>query len=101
MMQHLHIHDEEALEIDLNSVRSAEDLQILLEEKLCFPGFYGRNWNAFWDAITGLVQLPSKIRFLGWENFESRLPEDACLMRECLTDYQRELADQASKIECA
>ncbi|MFE9574497.1 barstar family protein [Streptomyces sp. NPDC006692] len=29
-----------------------------LEREFDFPYFYGRNWDAFWDAVTGLVEIP-------------------------------------------
>jgi len=48
----------ETVEINLNSVQNSEELHDLLKKKLDFPDFYGMNWNAFWDAITGLVELP-------------------------------------------
>ncbi|WP_078662734.1 barstar family protein [Streptomyces bicolor] len=42
----------------MTEVRDAGELQRLLQRELLLPDFYGRNWNAFWDAITGLVALP-------------------------------------------
>jgi RNAse (barnase) inhibitor barstar len=45
----------EVIEIDLSAVTTADELQRLLLDWLGFPGWYGCNWNAFWDAITSLV----------------------------------------------
>lgn len=45
------------VEIDLRAITSAEELHSLLMESLNFPGWYGANWDAFWDAITGLVEM--------------------------------------------
>ncbi|WP_344013755.1 barstar family protein [Streptomyces thermospinosisporus] len=55
----------DALVIDLTRVVDAEELHRLLQRKLGFPDFYGRNWNALWDAITGLVDLPQELTFTG------------------------------------
>lgn len=89
----------QSVEIDLRSIESLEQLHILFQARFNFPHFYGRNWDAFWDAITGLVVLPSRVRLLGWASFESRFPRDARIMRECFSDYQRELGKKASEIE--
>lgn len=89
------------MEIDLGAVESVEQLHVLFQETFCFPSYYGRNWDAFWDAITGLVELPPRIRLLGWQQFESRFPRDARIMRECLTDYRNDLGETASEIEYA
>jgi RNAse (barnase) inhibitor barstar len=52
----------EVVEIDLTGVNTADELQSLLMDRLGFPGWYGCNWNAFWDAITGLVAMPRRLR---------------------------------------
>jgi RNAse (barnase) inhibitor barstar len=60
--------------IDLSAVQTPVELHHLLMEKLDFPGWYGCNWNAFWDAITVLVAMPEILQFKGWAGFELRLP---------------------------
>jgi RNAse (barnase) inhibitor barstar len=76
-----------------------EQLHAQLQEKLQFPAFYGKNWDAFWDAITGLVELPERIRLLGWASFEARFPRDASIMQKCLSDYRQNLGERASEFE--
>lgn len=61
--------------IDLNNIETPKELQRVLKEKLEFPDFYGKNWNAFWDAITGLVELPESIVFENWKALEKNMPE--------------------------
>nr|WP_164497254.1 barstar family protein [Streptomyces sp. WAC04770] len=82
-----------SLVIDLGGVRSSEELQRLLQRELQFPDFYGQNWNAFWDAVTGLVDLPPELVFTGWSTFSAVLPEEARTLRELLEEY---LADYGS-----
>lgn len=91
----------QTVEIDLNTVHSVEELHVVFQERFQFPSFYGRNWDAFWDSITGLVELPRRVRLLGWQSFESRFPRDARVMRECFTDYRRGFGERASEIEYA
>lgn len=75
------------LVVDLTEVRNTEELQRLLQRELLFPDFYGRNWSAFWDAITGLVALPCELTFTGWATFSTALPAEARQLRELLDDY--------------
>jgi ribonuclease inhibitor len=74
------------IEIDVGTVETTRALHILLRERLDFPEFYGHNWGAFWDAITGLVEIPTSIKFLNWDKLEQRLNFDARMLRQCLTD---------------
>ena len=84
------------IEIDFNSIHSSEELHALLKEKLDFPDFYGMNWNAFWDSITGLVELPEKLVLIGWNNMIKNLPEDAKIMKYYLDEYK----EKNSYIKC-
>jgi ribonuclease inhibitor len=89
----------EIIEINLSGVVTAKDLHCVLSQALDFPDFYGQNWNAFWDAITGLVEMPRVLRFHGWEAFSDRLPREAQMMRQCLADMQREYPEWAAQVE--
>jgi RNAse (barnase) inhibitor barstar len=84
--------------IDLSKVATSEELQLLLMNLLDFPGWYGCNWNAFWDGITTLVEMPETLRLDGWVEFEKRLPGDAKLMRECLSDMAAQYPELASRV---
>ena len=89
----------ELVEINLAAAWTAEELHTLLAESLGFPKFYGRNWDAFWDAITGLVAMPRRLRLVGWEVLASRLPADARLMRECLDEAVAEDPHSSARVE--
>lgn len=79
----------EKLEIDLNTVKTAQELHFLLKKSLDFPDFYGMNWNAFWDTITGLVELPKQLVFIGWNNISKKLPEEAQILKYYLDEYEK------------
>ncbi|MFC4323264.1 barstar family protein [Litchfieldia salsa] len=85
------------LTIDVSSIKTSKELHLLLKESLELPDFYGENWNAFWDAITGLIDLPMNIQFIGWSNLEEKLPSDANTLIECLTDFNGEYSDEKRK----
>jgi RNAse (barnase) inhibitor barstar len=79
--------------IDVSFVETARELHGVLKEALGFPGFYGMNWDAFRDAITGLVHMPSELVFTGWAELERRLPAAASSLQGCLTEYERVTSD--------
>ncbi|MFE6746326.1 CPCC family cysteine-rich protein [Kitasatospora purpeofusca] len=74
--------------IDVGAVRDDRDLHATLQRELGFPSFYGRNWSAFHDAVTGLVVLPAEIRFTRRHALERRAPHSAAALREQLTRYR-------------
>ncbi|WP_026695693.1 barstar family protein [Peribacillus kribbensis] len=78
---------ENELTVDVTNIKTAYDLQLVLKEKLAFPNFYGENWDAFWDAITGPIDMPEKLTLIGWAQLEKTLPRDASIMKECLIEY--------------
>ncbi len=76
--------------IDMGQIVSNKYMHQLFWEKLRFPDFYGENWDALWDAITGLVEMPKKLVLYNWEIFEKKLPEDAKTLRTIVSDYNNE-----------
>lgn len=86
------------VDIDLSEVASSSELHSVLSDALDFPGWYGCNWNAFWDAITGLVEMPAQLRLSGWEALSERLPDVAPLLRECLTEMNEKHPDIACEV---
>lgn len=71
----------------------------MLGATLGFPNWYGRNWDAFWDAITGLVEMPTMLQLTGWSGFAQRLPRDAQLMQQCLAQMVTEYPDLAPMVQ--
>jgi len=89
------------VEINLRAAASSQELHAILMKSLDFPDWYGCNWDAFWDAITALVEMPLEPVLTGWRDFSARLPRDAQLMRECLDDMSRQYPDLASNVSYA
>ena len=89
----------EVIKIDFASVSTSEELHRLLASALGFPDFYGRNWNAFWDAISGLVAMPRRLVLRGWSALTIRLPVDAQQMRSCLDDMTEQDPELAATVE--
>lgn len=85
--------------LDLSSVETSEGLQVLLRDALGFPGWYGRNWSAFWDAITALVEMPQRLQLVSWNAFAERLPTDASIMKQCLDEMSVKYPSLAPSVE--
>jgi len=86
------------VKIDLSLINESNQLHSTLSNALGFPNWYGQNWDAFWDAITGLVEMPIELELIGWSVFSEHLPRDAKLMRQCLTDMTIEYPDLAPDV---
>ncbi|WP_052434271.1 barstar family protein [Streptacidiphilus melanogenes] len=76
--------------IDVGAVEDERQLHDLLAFQLDFPSFYGRNWDAFWDAVKGLVEIPSHLRLVGWNHLVARVPLGAAMLRSQLGQYRSE-----------
>lgn len=75
--------------INLENITSPDELQQLFQDRLRFPNFYGRNWDAFWDAITRLVEIPNPLFITGLKHLKEVLPRDATILEETIQEYNR------------
>ena len=84
------------MNIDLANIESEGQLYCVLARELGFPDFYGENWDAFWDSITGLVELPNEIDFVGTKDLQRILPKAFDQLKKCF----QELSDEYPEIVC-
>ena len=84
--------------IDLSDINSPRQLHAALASALGFPSFYGMNWDAFWDAITGLVDMPQQLELRGWQDFATRLPVDATTLQRILARLEQDMPAQAAHV---
>ena len=87
--------------IDLSEINTARQLHAALAAALGFPSFYGMNWDAFWDAITGLVDMPQQLELRGWQDFATRLPADAALLQRILARMAQDMPALAAQVRYA
>ena len=78
------------ISIDVSSVRTKQELHEVLASELSFPSFYGKNWDAFWDTITGLVEMPQVLEIRGLDALARALPKDAAQLITCLNDLGKD-----------
>lgn len=77
------------MKINLETVENEKDLHNLLARSFGFPDFYGNNWDAFWDAITGLVEMPYEVEFVGSAHLKLILPQAYEHLKKCFTDLNQ------------
>lgn len=85
------------IKIDVSKIDTPREFQEKLKLKLGMPDFYGMNWSAFWDGITGLIQVPDMIVLVGWHIYKKKQPKDARRFKEIMGRYN----ELYSYCECA
>lgn len=86
------------IEVELGAVSSKRALHETLARALGFPGWYGHNWDAFWDAITGLVEMPMSLHLTGWSKFAVQLPAEAQTLHDILAEMATRYPDLAPEV---
>ena len=80
--------------IDLTGVETKAAFHMKMKSELGFPEWYGVgwvSWDAFWDAIIALVEMPDCLVLTNWELFAQACPKDMAILRQVIADYQQEV----------
>ena len=87
--------------VDLSGIRDEETLHEYLWKTLGFPGYYGCNWDAFWDCIRDDDQsaMPVILRVRGLADLRREVPESARQLEACLSDYIKRFPDRSVVLE--
>jgi RNAse (barnase) inhibitor barstar len=75
--------------VNVSSICSSRELHSVIKYELGLPSFYGMNWNAYWDAITGLIELPETLVFKGWYALSNVLPEDSKILIKLMDQFNK------------
>lgn len=73
--------------INMKNVKTPMQFQLIIKQMLCMPDFYGMNWDAYWDAITGLIMLPDELILNGWHIYKCIQKDDAELFEKIMKEY--------------
>lgn len=84
--------------IDLGGVTEIDELHECLAQALRFPAWYGHNWDALWDSITGLVDMPEVLEFQGWSAFSVTMPQESKQLMELLGELNEKYPALAPKV---
>ncbi|MDO7874221.1 barstar family protein [Hymenobacter sp. ASUV-10] len=80
--------------IDLTGITTHDAFHKLLKQHLAFPDWYGANWDAFWDTVTALIEMPDYLILEHWEEFAQACPRDMQILRELIAEYHREFPEK-------
>jgi RNAse (barnase) inhibitor barstar len=78
--------------IDLTGITSKAAIHQLFKEKLSFEEWYGPSWDAFWDSVVAIVEMPPVLILTNWEEFAQHCPRDMQILRQVVKDYAVEMA---------
>lgn len=77
--------------IDLRGITSKQAFHELAKRELGFPEWYAvgwASWDAFWDCIVAVVEMPHNLTFTNWQEFEQVCPKDMGILRQVIQDYE-------------
>lgn len=78
--------------LDLTGITSKAALHQLFKAELHFPDWYGVSWDAFWDCIVAVIEMPPELTLLHWEEFARQCPRDMEILRQVIQDYDQTMA---------
>lgn len=81
------------IKINVSNVENVRELHEILKNKLELPEFYGKNWSAFWDCITGMIELPENIEFIGWKLMDSRIPAECDKFKKIFDQFNEQFPE--------
>jgi RNAse (barnase) inhibitor barstar len=77
--------------LDLTGITSKAAIHQLFKDRLEFEEWYGANWDAFWDSIVAIVEMPPVLTLTNWEEFAEHCPRDMQILRQVIQDYAVEM----------
>lgn len=75
--------------IDLSGITDSETFHEYVSKKLNFPGYYGQNFDAFWDCLL-YMDSDSHIRVEGLAELRKNLPNVYEKFNICIRDYKKD-----------
>jgi RNAse (barnase) inhibitor barstar len=77
--------------LDLRGITSKQALHDLFKVQLGFPDWYGASWDAFWDCIIAIVEMPEQLTLDNWQQFAQTCPKDMGILRQVMQDYAQQM----------
>lgn len=71
--------------------KNIKDLHKILKDKLKLPKNYGDNLDALWDCLTGWIDLPLTIEWIGFDESQVNLGDYAQKLLQVFQDAEREI----------
>lgn len=91
-------HAKKVVTIQMNDIKSPRQFQQAIKTCLNMPSFYGMNWDAFWDGITGLIKMPDELILDGWHIYKGIHKDDAEIFESIMKKYNE--LEHYNRCEC-
>ncbi len=82
-------------QIDFSSVNSLWDIHEAITNGLSLPEFYGKNPDALWDCLTGMIETPCVIYLHGLHNVPHSLSTGIAEIVEVFYSANKEMPEIA------
>lgn len=86
------------LTIDCSNVQTEQEVHEAFAEALSFPGYYGFNWDAFWDILTDHGYFPPAISISGRTHLLAHLPGTVAQLEHCFSELRSKFPDDAVEV---
>ena len=96
---HLRIMTKNSVIINLAGVNTKVAIHQAFKQHLGFSDWYGPSWDALWDAIIAVVEMPKEVVLLNWQEFAQACPKDMQILHQIITDYHEELPNKQIVLE--
>jgi RNAse (barnase) inhibitor barstar len=80
--------------IDLAGITTKVAIHQAFKQHLGFPDWYGPSWDALWDAIIAVVEMPDEVVLYNWQEFAQACPKDMQILHQIIADYHEELPNK-------
>lgn len=78
--------------LNLSTCHSLGEIHLLLKKTFGFPQYYGENWDALWDCLSGLFwkEGPYVVEIHGFHTLPDDLHEACLIMLKVFEDVHQE-----------
>lgn len=81
-------------EFNRNEFDLAKEFYDVIQAKMGLPDWFGKNTDALWDMLTGFIETPSEIKFIGFDKKEKEYNENQInLILKCFIDAMKAYPD--------
>lgn len=82
--------DREHVVLDFLGCRNLHAVHTMLARELCFPDYYGKNWDALWDCFRDYYTEPMRVEIHNLLSLPPVFEESMAIMKSVFDDIHAE-----------